>query len=221
MSCQPHNRMRGFTLLELLVAMTLLGLVMTMAFGGLRFGTRVWEAGEVHLDQRARLIGAQRVMRDMLGRLHPGKSDESADDDKQAVTGSSASIRFIALVHRFPETAGFHRVEIALDHTADRPDLVIRHSLLDEVDGAATTWQAGDADDRATAILVEGVSAVAFRYFGRRTGDDEPAWYNDWQDTALPNLIRIDVSFEEGDARVWPELTVAPQLVDPPEASDR
>ena len=33
----------GFTLVELLVAMTLLGFLTVLLFGGLRFGTRAWE----------------------------------------------------------------------------------------------------------------------------------------------------------------------------------
>jgi prepilin-type N-terminal cleavage/methylation domain-containing protein len=36
----------GFTLLELLVAITLLGLLMAALFGGLRLGARVWETAD-------------------------------------------------------------------------------------------------------------------------------------------------------------------------------
>ena len=44
---------RGFTLLELLVAITLLGLLMAALFGGLRLGTRVWETADARLDSSA------------------------------------------------------------------------------------------------------------------------------------------------------------------------
>ncbi|MGZ8995206.1 MAG: prepilin-type N-terminal cleavage/methylation domain-containing protein [Rhodospirillales bacterium] len=36
----------GFTLLELLAALTVLAVLMAMMFGGLRFGARVWESGD-------------------------------------------------------------------------------------------------------------------------------------------------------------------------------
>ena len=39
----PHDGEAGFTLLELLISMTLLGLLMLVVLGGLRFGARAWE----------------------------------------------------------------------------------------------------------------------------------------------------------------------------------
>ena len=47
------NGERGFTLLELLIAMTLLGLLMLGLFGGLRLGARVWEAGDARAAYEA------------------------------------------------------------------------------------------------------------------------------------------------------------------------
>ena len=39
------RRVRGFTLLEIMVAMVVLSLIVTTAFGALRLGERSWEAG--------------------------------------------------------------------------------------------------------------------------------------------------------------------------------
>ena len=55
---------RGFTLLELLIAMTLLGLIVTMAFSGLRLGTRAWEAADAR-DHDVYLV--QQMLRTRLG----------------------------------------------------------------------------------------------------------------------------------------------------------
>ena len=45
----------GFTLLEMLVAMMLLGLIMVMIFGGLRLGLRVWKLAKIGLRNMPRL----------------------------------------------------------------------------------------------------------------------------------------------------------------------
>ena len=45
----------GFTLVEILVAITLLGLLMAALFGGVQLGVRAWEASEARLDDSSRL----------------------------------------------------------------------------------------------------------------------------------------------------------------------
>ena len=54
---------RGFTLLELLISMSLLGLLMLGLFGGLRLGARVWEAGDQQSADRIRVEAVQRFIR--------------------------------------------------------------------------------------------------------------------------------------------------------------
>jgi prepilin-type N-terminal cleavage/methylation domain-containing protein len=56
----------GFTLLELLVAMTLLGLLMTVVFGGLRFGARAWERAETDSSGTDEIRLAQSILRHEL-----------------------------------------------------------------------------------------------------------------------------------------------------------
>ncbi|MDH3594369.1 MAG: prepilin-type N-terminal cleavage/methylation domain-containing protein, partial [Rhodospirillales bacterium] len=57
-------RSGGFTLVELLVALTLLGLIFVALFGGLRFGTRTWETG----NQRSEAFAEVEVMQSLLRR---------------------------------------------------------------------------------------------------------------------------------------------------------
>ena len=44
----------GFTLLEVMVAMVVLTLIMTSAFGALRLGERSWEAGLARATESSR-----------------------------------------------------------------------------------------------------------------------------------------------------------------------
>ena len=62
---------RGFTLLELLVAITLLGLLMAALLGGLRLGARVWETGEARLDASARVQIVQDFLRQRITEALP------------------------------------------------------------------------------------------------------------------------------------------------------
>lgn len=70
----------GFTLLELLIAITILGLLATILFGGLRFGTRVWNTGDQALERFSEVQSAYEVMRRTLTRAVPLPSVIDAAD---------------------------------------------------------------------------------------------------------------------------------------------
>ena len=53
----------GFTLIELLIALALFGLISVVLFGGLRFGTRAWEAGNAHAERLEEVQAVQALLR--------------------------------------------------------------------------------------------------------------------------------------------------------------
>src|SRR5262245_35771661 len=61
----------GFTLLELLISMTLLGFLMVLVFGGLRFGTHAWANSEARSSGTDDIRLAQTFLRHSLERAYP------------------------------------------------------------------------------------------------------------------------------------------------------
>ncbi|MEL6209656.1 MAG: prepilin-type N-terminal cleavage/methylation domain-containing protein, partial [Pseudomonadota bacterium] len=61
----------GFTLLELLIAMTLFGLVGIMAAGGVRFGLAAWERGSEHAGAAIETRQALKAVRRLLNAARP------------------------------------------------------------------------------------------------------------------------------------------------------
>jgi len=62
-------------------------------------------------------------------------------------------------------------------------------------------------------ILVDNVSTLRFRYFGRMSETDGPAWHTEWMGALrLPDLIAVNVTFAPNVARTWPELVVVSRL---------
>jgi general secretion pathway protein J len=200
------GRAAGFTLLELLVAITLLGLLMTALFGGLRLGARVWEVSEQRLDDSARLQVVQDFLRERLMQAHPLDLVDAQGRTEPAFIGLPQTVRFLTLM---PEHlgAGFHLAQLGLIEEDGGLHLGLRWRSYD--------IYADDPEGEPHArVLLEDVAALELAYYGLKTEEQAGAWHDEWQgETLLPRLIRVAVIFAEGDRRHWPELIV-PLVID-------
>ncbi len=195
------RRARGFTLLELLVSMTLLALILTLLFGGLRTGTRVWEAGAERADNLARLQASQGFLRRQIGGLYPLAERDRNGPPESSFEGTREHARFIGLLPAHFGFSGFQRIEVG---------------LVDDDDGRhlGVSWQAYGAEEMLSeedrrALLIEHVEAVELSYFGAKRRRGEARWEDDWRAAEqAPRLVRLRLSFAHGDRRVWPELVV-------------
>ncbi len=194
----------GFTLIELLVAMTLLGILMTALFGGLRLGTRVWEASERVLEDEGKAMAIRKFLHDRFEQALP-----IADNRHAAVfKGGPSTLRFVSTM---PESVGFgpYVIELILapaPGNADSADLKLRWRLAMN----AST----DTDAISERVLLGDLGRAEFAYFGNKAGKDgKSAWHREWAEAErLPELIRLDLEFAAGGDRHWPILVVAPRI---------
>ena len=207
-----NKRERGFTLLEILIAMTLLGLLMAMLFGGLRLGTRAWEASDARSTDLARLEAVQGFIRRALSGAYPLIS--TGDDDTKrriAFTGGAEAVEFTALMPAHFGVGGFYSVVLAVENVLDGKRLVF-HRQLFRPDGEDTPRPAGGEEEKGK-VLLDGISSAGFFYFGVLEPDETPAWHSEWRDPkSLPDLVRLHVTFADGDKKAWPDLVVAPHI---------
>ncbi|MEM6421957.1 MAG: prepilin-type N-terminal cleavage/methylation domain-containing protein, partial [Pseudomonadota bacterium] len=187
------NPRTGFTLLELLVAMTLLGLLGVMAAGGVRFGLAAWqrggETGMAATEARQALKAVRRLIdsaRPIPLRLQAG--------DRPAVlfTGAPDHVTFAAPLPAALAPPG----DFLLDLRLSGGRLMLRAAPLSH---ARPTLDAGSLD----AVLIEGLTAVRFRYFGPMPVEDDDeipvmGWQESWAGrTMLPTLVAVDLDWAE------------------------
>jgi general secretion pathway protein J len=203
----------GFTLLELLVAITLLGLLMTALFGGLRLGARVWETADARLDASMTTEVVQDFIRQRLTEMLPLETMPldlaEAAASEPVFVGTAEAVRFASAL---PENlgAGIHVMELALaagGHADGTGNLVLRWRPLEPDERSAEEVQ---PEER---VLIENVEALELSYFGPIDPAQPADWWQAWEGRAeLPRLIRLRLSFPENDPREWPELIVQPMV---------
>ncbi len=108
----------GFTLLEMLLAITLLSLIVSAILGGLHLGRRAWEAGKTYetvseIEESARAINGQ------LARAIAIRIPRANNEQVVAFNGLPESCRFLALSEGEAQWGGLILTEIGFSQGSD------------------------------------------------------------------------------------------------------
>ncbi len=185
----------GFTLLELLVALVVLGFILAGLTQGVRYGLRATDTQARTLAERSELDAVDRALRRLIEQMDPGSARDGA-----MVRGSAGTLDFTS---ELPAASDLptRRAEIALGVDGARR-LVLR----------ATPRPAGKPFGPPAAPieteLLRGVDHIEFAYWPRGPA---PQWAASWSGKDLPLLVRLRVVFPPGDRRHWPDIIASPQ----------
>ena len=211
----------GFTLIELLVALTLLGLISVVLFGGLRFGTRAWEAGNLQAEQLAQVQAVQALLRRRIAQALPPRLEAAGAAGPEArradFAGEANALHFLAVVPSRAGVGGIYAFDLTVIEDGAggqgegvRLEFIWRLRRADDDAERDDTPEAGLGGRR---VLIDGLTSARFSYFGAPAPGQAADWHDRWEAGAdLPGLIAIEAEFPEDDGRVWPVLQVAPKL---------
>jgi general secretion pathway protein J len=199
MARSAAGRDAGFTLIEMLVALALLALAAVLMLEGLQSGQRLW-AGEAARTLRGESVeAAQTALRARIERLRPTTRFD-ADASYADIEGTDSRLIFIAPPPKAERPASVRRYRLMLN---ERGDLVLG-SAPPQVDVEAGAVYADQT-------LLRDVEGLDISYYGPDPKDGEPAWRSSWLHRAAPpELVRVRLTLQATDRRVWPELIVRP-----------
>jgi general secretion pathway protein J len=227
--------MAGFTLIEILIALTLLGAVLVGLQQGTRLGLVAWDRQTATIHATAELDAVDRTLRALVAQagsargasaaLPPGVPGASSGASPRAATaprgGGARPAATTGADGGLPDDpGGFIGAPDLMAFEAVLPGAVAvagrrAHVELMVVPGQRLVmrWVSvllGAETGRpltGEATLLTGVRAIALRYFGSPGPGKAAAWYDRWSGAAPPALVRIH--FALADGREWPDIIAA------------
>jgi len=194
---------QGFTLLELLIALVMVSLVMTAAFGALRVGSRSWESGVERADSVEEMQAFAEFLRRQMAQTVPLAWDDEAGT-RIAFAGNQQQVRFVAPAPFESGRVGLLTYTLSIERGPDGSRLQLAYNPYNP--GAAGI---GRSPDEADITIGTTFAASSLDYYGAINSDSRASWQRGWPATAdlYPQLLRIRFGDNSNNAE-WPELVL-------------
>lgn len=194
----------GYSLLELLIALALLGFIAVAITGGVRFGSRAWEASDTSVAKIERLQGAQSLLRTLLQRAVPRDLDPAFPVDLDLFRGTIASLSFTADAPSSFGVEGATRFDLRVEGDAGARRLVL-------------SWQSANlAMAQRRQTLLDGAETVTLAY-AAPDQNGTLQWTEDWStQSGAPALVMIRATFPRATKLRWPTLIARTRIMRDP-----
>ena len=184
----------GFTLLEIIVALVVLGVLLVTLSQGVHFGFTAWGHQDRMLRTGETLQATDRILRRLVEQADPGTERDGAK-----LTGRAHAMAFTST--------------LPIGHDG-APVLADINLKVDQDDRLILSWlphlhaqRLQPAPPPHVSVLLEHVAGLDLSYWS----DSDKQWSREWNNTLLPGLVRIEIEFPEHDKRRWPDIVAGPQ----------
>jgi prepilin-type N-terminal cleavage/methylation domain-containing protein len=195
------KRARGFTLLEVLIALSIVGMLLTIAFGGLRVAMAAWRQGEDRAEAHQHVRAVAYTMSRALGAAYPYRGTRGLSPETVVLFGGAERrLEFVTQAPPLPlqVPVAFTAVVIALDD-GDEPGLIVRERALPNREPFT---------EGAVVMRDPSVTALAFKFL-----TEEGNWVDTWdgqEARTIPRAIQLRMGVTvNGRAQALPPITVS------------
>lgn len=199
------RRQGGFTLIEVIIATTLLALGLALAFASLRGAGRATARAEQSAQREERLRAVQGLLRRQISTAMPVAFEFNAE------TGEATFLRlernkleFVSTLPGYLSRGGPYLQTLELQPGERGLRLVYQHQLL--------STEGPLKPEREPVVLLEDIADARFEVRGVDQDSRLTPWTSQWNASAgLPPLLRLRLVFRDKQ-QTWPDLVVSPRL---------
>jgi general secretion pathway protein J len=201
----------GFTLVEILVAVALVGLLSTLIVGGVRLGAQAWTKAGRRSAGAADIDAVQDLVRHTIASAYPAFASSDPTDRSVAFNGDHASLALVAPLPVAIEAGVWARERFFVAQHGGAPALFMGWHL----DLPAS--DEGTPLPENTVLLLEHVRAAHFGYFGLSEDMQNRVWQESWTGRRfLPEMVRVRIERDNPLLASWPELVAEPRATADP-----
>jgi prepilin-type N-terminal cleavage/methylation domain-containing protein len=176
---------QGFTLLELMISLVLMGVVVLITAGAMRLGTRAAESGQSKIESIERFRTSLNIIESQIqSAVVIRNTNLTADLDFFHLKGDRKSLQFRSLYSLWGGSKGpiFAAYEVREENMGSKTLYVTENPII--------------IPDAAREVrLIEGAKDIFFEYYHKGPTDEKGSWVDDWTDKqVIPERIRVTIS---------------------------
>lgn len=189
-------RSSGFTLVELLVALTILALMLGVTMNSLSFSLRTSGSVESAIADKEYSHLATRAFREQLQQAVPLLRVSTAGMNELDFNGASNAVEFVAPLRGAGRSAGLYRIRFVIEQESsfegNRGRLVMHYRPYSP-DTTNTNATSNTTDN--SVVVLEGFAFAHFSFSDVVTAVAVD-WTPEWRETMrLPDLVRLQVDY--------------------------
>lgn len=194
----------GFTLVEIMIALTLLSMIVLLLFSSLHTVNRSWKSGLDKVDKNDEIRLVSDYIRKQITQTVP-LLWLNQDGRRLVFIGKQKQLTFTSTLPAHRGGGGLYFMTLKVDETGESKQLVLNYHRADP---GISPFDPPPLDKQTRILLLDNIEVIDFTYYGYEH-DDEPVWHDNWQNEAtLPRLVRLNIQQSEPQ-RSWPEMTIA------------
>jgi general secretion pathway protein J len=186
------KRAGGFTLLELLISMTLLAVIVVITMGAMRIGSRSVAAGEKRMEEQERVRTVLSIMDAQIQSQIPLSYDEG-DGRKYHFRGDGKNLRLSTNYSIWEGGNGYVIADYRVEADGTGNETLYASEQIPGIEG------------RRESRMID-AATISFDYFYKEPTEEQGKWREALSDgTVIPEKIRMHVARKSGNlSRVFP-----------------
>lgn len=206
MTRHPRDE-RGFTLLELLIALAIIAALLAIAFGGLRVGMAAWRQGEDRVEAHQHVRGITLALARVVAGAYPYTASRGEAPDPQILfLGAENRLELVTQSPPGAFAVPIAFAAVVIEHgEGEAAGLIVRQRAMPN----------REPFKEATTVLHDrSVTSLKLAYL-----DEAGAWQDAWDaetQKTLPRAVRLSVTATNGTREeTLPPMTISLRVLTP------